>query len=308
MKTLIWKEWRETRMIPAAFCLLFLAINLFLITIQYLADHMHGARVTPPGGIYTVDSVKLTGVACSLLAAVVCGGSIVSSEASKGTMSFLTSLPVPKKSLWLVKAGIGFAGASAALLGILLLGLALIWVNFGWSAIAIAHQDPLAFLVMLTVLMLSAFTAVYAVSYAVSCLNNQTFASIVFAILACFAISGAGFGMILLLDGVTTQKLSEFNNHLITLHEFDYYLALYATLHNPESMIVATSFALLTLTVIALHISNVSFGATEEPRRRYLIPLRIVGKWTAVYASLGAALYGLYMVILFHVQPALMRQ
>jgi ABC-type transport system involved in multi-copper enzyme maturation permease subunit len=212
MKTLIWKEWRETRMIPAAFCLLFLAINLFLITIQYLADHMHGARVTPPGGIYTVDSVKLTGVACSLLAAVVYGGSIVSSEASKGTMSFLTSLPVPKKSLWLVKAGIGFAGASAALLGILLLGLALIWVNFGWSAIAIAHQDPLAFLVMLTVLMLSAFTAVYAVSYAVSCLNNQTFASIVFAILACFAISGAGFGMILLLDGVTTQKLSEFNN------------------------------------------------------------------------------------------------
>ncbi|BDI31352.1 hypothetical protein CCAX7_34030 [Capsulimonas corticalis] len=307
MKRLIWKEWRETRMTPAAFCLIFFAMNLFLIEVQYLADHATGNRLTPPGGIYTLHSIELMGAACSLLAAVVCGGGIVSREASRGTLSFLTGLPISRRSLWLVKVGVGFAGAVTALLGIAIIGQAFVWANFGWAAAALDIHGSAIGLLLTAILMLGVFTAVYAVSYAASCLSDRTFNSVVLSIGSCLAIFGAVLGLGSLLNAALGQKVSDYQNHLITLREFDFYLPLLATLENPGPLVIAIGVGLLSLAAIALQIAYSSFGSTERSRRRYLIPLRVISKWTAVYASVGAAAYSLYMVILFHIHPALMR-
>jgi len=96
MKALLWKEWRETRLL-----ILVAPVASAIIVAVFFVAHLSRAMAVPPVDFRLVMDV--TWVAIWPLSAVLVGAGMLANERERGTHAFLFSHPIGRVRLWTAK-------------------------------------------------------------------------------------------------------------------------------------------------------------------------------------------------------------
>ncbi|MCW3059300.1 MAG: hypothetical protein JWQ02_1121 [Capsulimonas sp.] len=195
MKALIWKEWRETRLIPAAITILFLVTNLLWTLIDIRVRALYG----PASGSYTGNTTLISAGIAVLLGGVLSASGAFSGEIGAGSLSFLTMLPISRGCIWVSKViagllsvflsclGVGAAGAVIFAGHVGLLKDAATYAPAAVNDYLFALQDPHIIIFPMGIVLLAAIGC-FGVSLMVSLLVDRTLISSVISIIACVGI------------------------------------------------------------------------------------------------------------------------
>jgi len=183
VKQLFWKEWRELRLLPLGAAL---TVALALAAVKATTRYYHDPFPRPAD----VEGVLLVGWP---LFAVLAGAGLFSQEIGTGTLAFLSSLPVSRRTLWWVKAATALGALLLSLLASGLTWTALCWLWSPQSPLAMWNGgetapgrmiETFSFVGMVTLALLFCLS----VSLAVSPLFDRSLTASIFGVLACVAV------------------------------------------------------------------------------------------------------------------------
>jgi ABC-type transport system involved in multi-copper enzyme maturation permease subunit len=242
MKPLIWKEWRENRLI------IFWAI---LLTALFITVPVVGTKIEHGNPISAEDFLQITQFVW-LVAALLCGSTIIAPEIGAGSLQFLSSLPVSRAKVWLTKIGVGLVIMAASLAGSMLFLLA-------FSAIGPSHHwvtDGSIFSGSHITNILETFGCclpLFAVGVVLSMLTDRTIS----ALMASIVVSAV---LYLLIVWLVTQILMVINGGNDVTFDFGYQL---------NSLIGAIALAALGL--FGLSYRLFVDGETLKTGKRYVV-------------------------------------
>lgn len=239
MRQLFWKEWYELRFLPLG-----AALTVFVL-LAGIKAYTHLYHEPYP----TSDLLFPCLAVIWLLFAALAGAGTISQEIGTGTLQFLSSLPISRRTLWWVKAGAAF--------GMLLLSLlssAAVWAILCalWCPTALhpvrihmaSQQD--AFSLLLGIGMaLALLLSVYAVALAVSPLFDRALSAFVASILVCIAV-GALFVTVAFYNNVPRSDYPFFTLIVLSIPAFA--MTSYQTFTRGESLRSARRFVVAGLT------------------------------------------------------------
>ena len=187
MKQLFWKERYEMRWLPPGAAL---AVAAVLIGIKAFTQY-HGER------FLAFDEIVPVIFGAWLLFGVLAGAGLFSQEIGTGTLQFLSSLPVPRRTVWWVKVGTALGALLLAVLGSALVGVALcaIWSPGGLTGGQSSLRDGTSWLGVLegTGVVLFFLLNCLSIALAVSPFCDRSLIASVAATLACVGVDAAIF-------------------------------------------------------------------------------------------------------------------
>lgn len=169
MKQLMWKEWRELRIIPIGFSLFILSVMLMYITYVSYSKGLTGSN-----DLYWIYTFLPP------ISAIIIGSSLISGEQGQGTIGFLGIMPIRPTILWISKY----------LSGMFALFLTNILIYF--VAIAVIHISHLTDYIVKdsrfisTELLVQLF--IYTLSYMISYLFDRTIVSFFVSLILSFLL------------------------------------------------------------------------------------------------------------------------
>lgn len=181
MKQLFWKEWRELRLLPLGAAL---AVVLLMGGVKAYTQYDGAPFPTP-------DMMLPSLVGAWLLFGVLAGAGLFAQEIGTGTLQFMSSLPVPRRTIWWVKVTMAFGVLLLSLLTSAVAWTALceLWSPNGFSTMA--RNLPLPQLIQGFGIVLMFLLSCYSIALAVSLFFDRSLSAAVAAILACAAVHAA---------------------------------------------------------------------------------------------------------------------
>ena len=174
MKQLLWKEWMELRYVPLVTPALFALLTYF--------GHVIGSG-------WNLESFNAMMPYCAL-AGVLAGCGSFSSEVGSGTLSFITSLPVSRKQIWLAKFSAGLIAIAISIAGAFVVFVLIAALYHHPKSVETGLANGTWYLSVGYILWL------FALSLAVSPLVDRSLTSLALSIIGGLALSTVFFNLI----------------------------------------------------------------------------------------------------------------